>query len=184
MRDRIGVMDTVETATAPGTFDVLAFVQQTAYPTREVIVFTDVVAGDEYVRLSSGGVDASKADEHETKLTALEEKLAASSITFTLRGMPPGVVQDILGKYDSDDEKQSLEADNELAAHSIIAVTDAQGNKDTAEWNKEKVADLRKYIQGSEVGKLIAGVVEVNFTARLFDNAVDAGFSGRRTDVA
>jgi hypothetical protein len=182
-------MDTVEAAQAPETFDVLAFVEQTAYPTQRVVVFQDAKSADEYVKLVAERIELDKAGEDtaelDAKVTELGEKISASSIVFDLRGMPPGIVQEILKVPEGEDESlHELDRDNNLIAKTIIKVSNAKGAVDPSPVSAETVAKLRSFLKEGEFGKLVKAASEVNFNAMVFDQATDAGFSGRRTDVA
>lgn len=170
-------MSTVEeTLTNPGEIDVMSFLDGTEYPTREVVVFTDVKAADDYVRMNS----QEKVDD--TELEELEAKVRKSAIVFHLRGMAPGVVNELYTK--GGDEEPEADKENRLVTKTVFKVTNSEGVEDTHEFTEESVNKLRRYLKEGEFGKLIKGVIEVNFDANLFDRAVDAGFSSGRTDTA
>lgn len=188
-------MDTtaIETAQQPGTFDVLSFVEATAYPTETVVLFQNVDAADKYVklineRLELEGIEKKspadkKAIESLTvRIDELGEAIRQSSIVFDLQGMPPGVVQEILKRHETDEDDPN--SDNELIAKSIKTVRNAAGAVDPRVWTEEDVRKLREHLKEGEFGKLVKGVGAVNFNAMVFDQATDAGFSGRRADVA
>jgi len=185
-------MDTataIETAQAPGVFDVLAFVEETAYPTETVVVFQDVKSAQEYVKLVNERFEKDKNKEDTTELDAqiaeLGEKISKSSLIFELRGMPPGVVDNILNVPEGEDPAlREKERDNDLIAKSIVQVRNADGAVDPRVWDSNAVSKLRVFLKEGEFGKLIAGVSSVNFNAMVFDQATDAGFSGRGTDVS
>lgn len=189
-------MSTVEEAQAPDVFDVLAFVEGTAYPTEEVVLFQDVKSADEYIKLvkerdafelENAKKKGSRAVEI-TSLTArieeLGDKISASSIIVELRGMPPGVVNSIMEVPKGEDEElHSKDRDDELIARSILTVRNAKGVYDTRTWTGYDVTKLRDFLKEGEFGKLITATGSVNFNALVFTNATDAGFSGRSTDV-
>lgn len=194
-------MDTVEAlenAQSRGTFSVLAFIEQTAYPTTEVTVFQDVKSADEYIKAinkrheleqlssSDGSAEADLA-KHDEYVAELGAKLAASALIFELRGMPPGVTKAITdppGSSDDDSEELQRQRDNELIAKTIISVKNSKGEVDDHLWVAEDIQRLRDFLKEGEFGKLIKGVVEVNFNAAIFDQATDAGFSVAGIDVA
>lgn len=173
-------MNTVdEVVENPAEIDVLSFLDGAEYPTREVVVFTDVKSADEYVRLN--GADELDAAA-EAELTALETKVRASAIIFHLRGMAPGVVNELYTK--NGDEEPEAEKESRLVKATVYKVTNFEGVEDKHEFTEESVNKLRRYLKEGEFGKLVKGVIEVNFDANLFDRAVDAGFSGGRTNPA
>lgn len=186
-------MDTeqiIDEAQAPGAFDVLAFLEDTAYPVEKVTVFRDLTAAKEYKKL----VDERNADEkdllekdgpteRDEKINKLAEQITTSAMIFELRGMPPGIVNELIGG-DNETPEDAENKDNALVAKSIVSVTNSKGDKDSHVWTTEQVAQLRSRMIEGEFSKLIAGVASVNFNGAVFDQATDAGFSGRRTDLA
>lgn len=42
---------------------------------------------------------------------------------------------------------------------------------------------LKRYLKEGEYGKLVQGVIDVNFNASVFDQATDAGFLGGSSDM-
>lgn len=175
-------IEAVETAQAPGAFDVLAFVEGTAYPTTEVVIMQDVKSAAEYIKLVAKQADASEEvdDKLAEKLAELSEKLTASALVFDLRGMPPGRVENILKAPASGEDTPEKERDreHELVARTIIGVRNSKGERDGRVWQGEDVAKLREFVKEGEFGKLLTGVGEVNFNAMVFEEATDAGFSG------
>lgn len=180
-------MDIVETATAPTEFSVLSFVKDTAYPTGEVVIYTNVVAAKEIERLFAKRqlLETKNMDEAE-KLTPLIEAAVAEAektkLIFNLRGFPPGIIQQMMEQYNTDES--DTEADPHLVAKAIISVENAEGAKDGHLWTGDEVNELRGSITPGEWLKLLSAVADVLFNATIFDDAVDAGFLGRRPDVA
>lgn len=163
----------VETALDAGTFDVLAFVEKAAYPKKMVTVFRDAALAKEYVDLSSSDdtVDSERLEE-------LAVELKKSSLTFELRGYPPGIVQDIQKKHVTEEDPEGQAGDTELIAKAIVGVLDSEGRRDPRLWTPEDVAKLKNFLVEGEYIKLLGGVAEVIFNAAVFDRAADAGFSG------
>ena len=184
-------MDTVNPETIasnPGAIDVLAFLEQTNYPTREVVVFSDAKSADEYVQLKTlldpAGKDAEPVEptaEQEAELERLAAAVRKSSLIFSLRGMAPGVVNEIYGDAPKDDAESVLK-ENKLIAATVIGAKNSEGIADPRTWAIDDIDKLRRYLKEGEFGKLVKATIEVNFDANLFDGAVDAGFSGGRTE--
>lgn len=182
-------MNADDVTTNPGAVDVLALLEGSEYPSREVVLFTDPKSGDEYVKLVTRRNELDLiTDEGDTDLTAEQaelteqieqvgNKLRKSSLIFTLRGMAPGIVQDMYAGVEDGDAEAERAAEHKLIAHTIVGVKTGEGATDNQVWDAEKIGTLRKFLKEGEFGKLIKGVVEVNFDANLFDKAVDAGFS-------
>lgn len=184
---------TIDQAQTPGTFNVLSFVEGTAYPTSEVVVYQDAQSATELLRLNNKRkeleANAVSADEKidttdiDAEIEALSEKVKNSAIIFELRGLPPGIVQELYNPNEEDEEK-SLSAMDSLIAKTIVAARNASGARDAHLFTEEEVATLRRFLKEGEFGKLIKGVVDVNFNAVVFDQATDAGFLSRSTDLA
>jgi hypothetical protein len=190
----------ISQATSPDTFDVLSFIESTAYPVTDVVVFQAAKDATEYVALAQkrselevlkAGLKTNKTQydaeitDLTTRIVPLGESIAKSSIIFSLRGMPPGIVQEIV-KVPAGEEPElhDLDRDNNLIAKTIISVRNAAGVEDTRVWDADAVAKLRSFLKEGEFGKLAKGVGDVNFNAMVFDQATDAGFSGGSSNVA
>lgn len=186
-------MNADDVTTNPGAVDVLALLEGSEYPSREVVLFTDPKSGDEYVKLvtrrneldlratadAEGNSEDVSAEQAEltAQIEQVGNKLRKSSLIFTLRGMAPGIVQDMYAGVEDGDAEAERAAEHKLIAHTIVGVKTGEGATDNQVWDAEKIGTLRKFLKEGEFGKLIKGVVEVNFDANLFDKAVDAGFS-------
>lgn len=176
--------EAITNAQAPDTFDILSFVEGSAYPTLDVTVHTDAQAGAELVRLNKERIDqADPTPELDERVTALIERIKASALTFTLQGMAPGTVRELYSVEDDATDEEALKAENGLIASTIKYVTRADGARDNRVWDADAVAKLRIFLKEAEVGKLVKGMIDVNFNAAVFDDATDAGFLGGSADV-
>lgn len=175
----------IDNATSPESFDVLSFVEQTAYPTEFITLFTDVVSAREYSETKKALGDAEDSDtakKLEDKLTQLEEKLKLSSLTFKLRGFPPGIVNTLIEEHSTEDNPTG--ADAHVIAKAIVSVTAGNGNIDAHSWTPEEVIRFKDHIAEGQYLKLLGGVANVVFNSAVFDQVTDAGFSGGSTDMA
>lgn len=180
--------DVIDAAQAQDKFDVLSFVQGTAYPTEEVTIFRDVAAARELQKLNQERLDRDKRGEEsadlDVRIAELTDSIKKSSIVFELRGMPPGVVQDLYNMSEDMTEKDMEVQENKLIAGTIVGARNAEGVRDARVFDEDAVNILRRNLQGGEFGKLVQGVINVNFNAAVFDEATDAGFLSRSADVA
>lgn len=201
--------EAIDQAQSRGSFDVLAFIEETAYPTEKVVVFQDVASATEYVRLNDeraakeialakrkqpGEIPTipeepiveENTSELDAKIEELGEKIRKSSIVFELRGMAPGVLNDMLMAEDpdNDNDKAAQKREDNVLAATIVGVENHEGIKDTRVWDAESINALRRNLKEGEFGKLVTAVARVNFNAAVFDQATDAGFSGRGSDLA
>jgi hypothetical protein len=173
------VATTIEQAQTPENFDVFAFLNETVYPTEDVTIYRDVISARKWTELKKAQ-DASndeKGVDNSDELATLTEKIKASGMTFTLRGLPPYEVEALVGD-DAPKGDYEFFQDHVLIAKSIVGVKDAKGNPDRRTWTHEDISKLRGLITAGEFGKLVAGAANVNFTAAVFNQATDAGFPG------
>jgi hypothetical protein len=144
-----------------------------------------------------GGDDPMDTSDIEAELETLQvkidewiEKIDGSELTFELQGMPPKIVDTITKKHfvdpkaDYTNTTEEEERDYELIGKSIICVTNAEGDEDRTPFDTDRVKELRGKLLTEEYHKIVAGVAHVNLNGALFDQATDASFLGRRTDVA
>lgn len=180
-------LDAITEAQAPDNFDVLSFIEGTAYPTERVTVYTAAKAATDLLALNNqrlindknGVVD----DKLDVQINDLTETVKKSALTFELRGMPPGLVRDIYNVSDEDSAEQQADAEHRLVANTITGVKNAANQSDSRVWDAEAVKALSRFLKEAEYAKLVKGVIDVNFNASVFDQATDAGFLGGSTDV-
>lgn len=176
----------IESAQAQDTFDVLSFISGTAYPTARVVLFGDIVSAKKLKDISAARIQAEletgepQDDESVNKqIEELSESVRKSSMIVDLRGMPPGIVREIV---ETDNEDVSI--DNEIVAKTIVRVSNHTGASDDRLWDADAVRELRRYLNEGEFAKLVRAVMEVNFNTAVFDEATDAGFLSRDPDLA
>ena len=180
----------IDQAQAQGTFDVLSFIEGTAYPVQRVTLFTDARSAAELLEANQErlkketGPEAFDPTELDAKVAELTEKVQASVINFELRGMPPGIVEEIYPADEEQDRKVLTARENKLIAHTIVKVSNHAGVVDARVWDEEAVAKLRSFLKEGEFAKLATAVASVNFNAVVFDQATDAGFLSRGSDLA
>lgn len=187
----------MSTALDEKTFDVLAFVANTAYPTETVTVYTDAETAHElakivqerkrFEKIAAKNPDAevqpsTDVSEHEV---ALRQKLDASALQFTLRGLSPKALDElrddlIPDNFDSLPEKEKQELSQKqtvtILTRCITEARSATGDVDR-QWTVEKVEALFGYLNAGESLKLVEAMSKVNFNVGVFNDAVDAGFS-------
>lgn len=178
-------MSTANTPLDPDEFDIIAFIEGSNYPEKEVTVYTDGKAALELRELKNS-VENSDGKREEK----LREQIKKSALTFTLRGLAPKKIEMLMSRMtinskDISDEERSkrfMESTDALTAATIVKVVTADGRQDARSWDQERATSLRGVLVSSEYEKLAEGVAAVNFDAQLFDETVDAGFSGGRAE--
>lgn len=197
----ISVEESVAEATSEETFDVIEFVKGANTPETKVSIYTDADAAmkilefladedaekvnvDEY-SLGDALPDEDKLQLSEEELTALHERLLASELIFTLKGLAPAALKalenhlkattDYTENGDTPEYDKAL--DSHLVAKSIVGVQRRNGAKSTTKWTPEKVEALMEELYASEKNKLFVGVGSINYVGAVFDQAVSADFS-------
>lgn len=177
----------VTEATAPGKFDVLSAAKGRSYPQDIVDVYTDAEAAYQ-VNVLGRKIANHRTDDDElaalvAEQDALKETVKASVLTFRLRGINPGMIQSIVAQADAkypavtDVGTHNEWSNFSITAAHIVDVTDAAGNVDDHKWTVEEVYTLREYLPDSEFDKINDLVVNLSFSAQLFDASVNADFS-------
>jgi hypothetical protein len=184
-------IDAITEAQAPGAFDVLSFIEGTAYPNEKVTVYTDALSATELLKANQDRLkmdespDTQDYTEINARIEELSEKVKKSVLTFELRGLPPGLVEELYNVPEGETDSEKIRSsENKLIANTIVAVTNVEGARDARVWDEAAVEKFRRYLKEGEFGKLVRGVVNVNFNAAVFDQATDAGFLGGSPDVA
>lgn len=177
----------IDQAQAQGTFDVLDFISGTAYPTQTVTLFTDAKAATDLLLANEERKTKElegPTDDLDGLIETLTAKVQASVITFELRGMPPGIVEEIYPADEESDPTVLKGRENKLIAHTIVRVKNHAGVTDARVWDEDAVQKLRTFLKEGEFAKLTTAVAGVNFNAIVFDQATDAGFLSRGSDLA
>lgn len=202
--------DVVEAAKAPGVFKLENFLSGIAYPEESITLFTDSRSMNTLVlvrekldeiekrnaikkgkpRTVAGNDSLEEVNELTKQVEELDAKVAASGITFQLRGMAPKVVEEISAKHFIDKDKdysgteEEIARDDELICRSIVSITDAQGNVNEDVVTAETIKALRGAVTRGEYSNFVAAIARVNLNGALFDQATDASFLSGRTHVA
>lgn len=182
--------DAVTQAQSQETFDVLSFIEGTAYPVETVTIYTDALSADQLLKANQERLELDDRPEAidytdiDSRIEELTEKVKKSALKFSLRGLPPGLVQEIYNISEDASDSEARAAENKLIASTIVSVENATGAKDSRLWDEDAVEAFRKYLKEGEFAKVVKSVVNVNFNAAVFDQATDAGFLSRGSDVA
>jgi hypothetical protein len=151
------------------------------------------VGDDGYAVTSNAEIEAMQAS-FESKINALLDELKDSALHIELRGMAPEIVDIITEKYFTDKSKdysgspEENDRDHELIAKSIIKISDANGNVAAPAsgnvYDTDDVERLHGRLLAFEYYKIVQATAKVNLNAALFDQATDASFLGRGSDLA
>lgn len=161
------------------TFNVLDFIEGIEYPEEFISVLTDAKAAKAYAALVKERGDRTEGTEEiDAKIEEVGNKLTASALTFKLRGIEPGKVEEIIAANTVEGDETS--ADPYLVAATIVTVETSDGTADEHTWTVDDVKKLKSKLPATEYSNLMGGVARVLFDAQVFDQAVDAGFPGRR----
>ena len=168
------------------TFDLIAFVEGSSYPTKTVTVYTNVAAMNAVADIraeiaeADNTIDIPAQQERESRLDAAKADVEASAINFELQGMPYAEAQEIANIFTDTGATESELFD--LIIATLKKVTDANGAVASLP-SKEQLEKLHKKLAPLEFNKLLEGAIEVNFSAAKYESEVDAGFPGGAADT-
>lgn len=184
---------TAEGLLEKGTFDLIATIKGSNYPTKDVTIATDLRAmhlrdllEKELNGLTDYSKDAEKVAELEARVAELEQVIKDSSLTFHLEGLPPHIVEETedevdaeikAGKVPGGDEERNVRLSDAFMAKHIKGVTRvSDGAKDTKVFEAEDIKAFRQFVPFEAWKKIRVAMDELTFAAAYFDGAVSADF--------
>ena len=204
--------DKIEEATAPGVFSLTDFLAGASYPEEVVTVYLNAYAVNELIKANAQRKEltdkfANKKpavrtiaernpelglEELDKKIADLNDQVADSGLTFTFRGHSPEFVDALTERVMPTGEGQTYARyspeeelrDRELIVASLVSIVDSKGNVSTGQFTEANVTALEKTLLPGEFSKIIMAVANANMNGQLFEQAVDAPFRSRRSDVA
>jgi hypothetical protein len=177
------VLNLVEEAQQPGTFNLGDFVKGRGYPQDSVEIYVDVESAYELSKLNEKLINVTETEESE-KLEAeakvLSDKILASKLTFKMRGIDQKQVEIIedqsKGKFKEDDVAWVLDYMCELVAANIVSVTDATGKVDERIFTGKDAEELRSYLSSEAWEKIVSTMQKLTLATGYFKGLTDAGF--------
>ena len=177
------------------TFDLMAFVNGSSYPTATVTVYTNVAAlkanadlqarieplDENFLPIESQMLKGKELEEALAEQAKIQEAIEASGLNFTFQGMPFRMAQEVADIFS--DTGATHEEIIKLIAHSVTGVTDASGAVATTP-NEAQLEVMHKRFSPGEFQKLMTTAVEVSFAAAQYESDTDAGFPSGSADVA
>jgi len=177
------VLDLVEDAQKPGKFNLGEFVKGRGYPQDTVEVYVDVESAYELSKLNDKLVqttDTKESEKLEAEAKILSDKILASKLTFSMRGIDQKQVENIEDKskkkFDDNDSDWIIDYMCELVAANIVSVTDATGKVDERVFTGEDVEELRSYLSSEAWEKIVATMQKLTLATGYFKGLTDAGF--------
>lgn len=171
-------------AVSKGKFSVLEVAKGRGYPQDIVDVYTDHETAFKVHRLEqkiADERDGAKVNALDEERKALKEKVKESILTFHMRGIGQGLVDDLQKqaneKFQDGSETEKVTWLNNLyLAQHIISVTNADDEVDDHRWTSEEIADLKRDLPPESFEKLINLMLDLTFAAKYFDEVVSADF--------
>ena len=182
---------TAEGLLEKGTFDLIATIKGSNYPTKDVTIATDLRAmhlrdllEKELNGLTDYSKDAEKVAELEARVAELEQVIKDSSLTFHLEGLPPHIVEETEDEVDAEvkagkvaEEDRNVRLSDAFMAKHIKSVTRvSDGAKDTKVFEAEDIKAFRQFVPFEAWKKIRLAMDELTFAAAYFDAAVSADF--------
>ena len=182
---------TAEGLLEKGTFDLIATIKGSNYPTKDVTIATDLRAmhlrdllEKELNGLTDYSKDAEKVAELEARVAELEQVIKDSSLTFHLEGLPPHIVEETEDEVDAEvkagkvaEEDRNVRLSDAFMAKHIKGVTRvSDGAKDTKVFEAEDIKAFRQFVPFEAWKKIRLAMDELTLAAAYFDAAVSADF--------
>lgn len=172
-------------AVSKGKFSVLEVAKGRGYPQDIVDVYTDHETAFKVHRLEqqiANERDGHKVNALDEERKALADKVKESILTFHMRGIGQGLIDDLqkqanakFTEPDQEAEKVTWLNNLYLAMH-IVSVTNAEDDVDDHRWTSEEIADLKRDLPPESFEKLINLMFDLTFAAKYFDEVVSADF--------
>jgi len=184
-------LELVKEAQSQGTFNLSEVIKGRGYPQKDVTIYTDVDSAFKLIELEkkmSAITDLKSAEDFkalEAEANALAEKVQASRLIFSMRGVSQGVVEAVEAKASElypDNEDGERETDwykyymSSLIAHNIVRVTDANGNVDERVFTYEDLEGVRAMIPADSWSILVTTMQQLTLAGGFFKGLTDAGF--------
>jgi len=184
-------IEMVKEARKPGNFNLIDTIKGRAYPEREVSVYTNADAAFKLVELDEemskvADKDLERYNALEAQAQKIAEELQKSKLTFLMRGVGQGVIEEItdranvLYKKPEDDDHDSegwfrfyVTA---LIAANIVRVTDAEGNVHEKQLNIDEMMEIRNNLPADAWSVLINTMQKLTLASGYFKGLTDAGF--------
>jgi len=172
-------------------FSLTNALKRRGFPEEDVVVYLDEDAAHELVELNRAmtaiAQNENKSDETLEQYNALElladamaDRLRDSALTFHLRGISPGHIEQIrknvVKEHGEDSENGSEIVAREWVAAHIVHVTDAEGNRDERLFTADDAEQLEYLLPTSEYQKIDKAVSNLSFRSAYIEQATDAGF--------
>lgn len=185
------VISLVEEAQKKGKFNLVDAIKGRAFPEKSVDVYIDANSAFQLEQTRNrmneiGGLENKEEfDRLEAQANALVQKIKDSRITFTMRGVGQGIVEEAMKAadtaYPEEDEYGSSPEWTKyylcyLIAKNIVKVADADGNEDESEFTVDDLLILRETIPVDSWGVLIETMQQLTLAGSYFGAVTDAGF--------
>lgn len=177
---------TVGEAVEPGTFDLVAALEGTSYPTTTVPIYLNIKAvadfhalEEEAATLSDSEEDTARNDEILVEQATLRENILNSMLNIDMIGVPRSVIKAIGKKVEATEKDKSLvneKVNRKLLARSITKISNRTGQ--VAEVSEEAVDALIEKMTEEVYGKFIDAMWKLSFESMRYETTVtDPNFS-------
>jgi len=185
------VVDMVQEAQKPSTFNLADVIKERGYPSKEVTIYTDAEAAFQLVEIEDKMNNITEAGEEYSKLEKqadeLAERVRSSQLTFLMRGVGQGVVERVSEKADKLYKKKDVpeeEYSNDwfkyyvtsLVAENVVKVTDSEGNVDESHFDYDQMLEIRNSLPADSWGLLVSTMQKLTLASGYFKGLTDAGF--------
>lgn len=187
------VISLVEEAQKKGKFSLADAIKGRAFPEKTVDVYIDANSA---FKLEAVNEELKELGSSNPEQVAILEKLAddlvaeimKSKLTFHMRGVGQGVVEDASNAADAKFPTEDEDGNNPewakyyiayLIASNVYKVVDADGNEDTTTYTVDDMLELRSVMPIDSWGVLVETMQQLTLATSYFTAVSDAGFLQR-----
>lgn len=182
------IVDLANEAQKRGKFSLADAIKGRAFPEASVDIYVDGASAYEFtvVKEAAAKLDAS-SPEHDAALLKMEElssKIKESKLTFHMRGVGQGKVEEVIKAADAK-YPEKAEGDNtewlkfylcSLIASNITKVSNIAGEEDESQFSVEDVIAIRDSIPIDSWEVLVDTMQKLTLASSYFESVTDSGF--------
>lgn len=179
-------LELVKEAQKQGTFNLAAVIKGRGYPSKDVTIYTDVDSAFKLIAIEEKLKSLSEPDaDLEAEANGLAQLVQDSKLTFHMRGVSQGVVEEVTNSANSlyPEDETGQRADDwykyytvRLVAENVLKVTDANDNVDEHVFTYEEMLEIRNNIPVDSWQIIVSTMQQLTLAGGYFKGLTDAGF--------
>lgn len=186
------VLKLVDKAQSKGVFNITDFAKGRGYPEDSVTTYIDVESAYELSKINkkiANSFDDDEINALSAKADELAAKVAASKVTFYMRGVNEGTINGVSDECDKlypvttdalgqvhQDPRWNRDFTAGLVASNLIKIEDANGNFDERVFTIADVNEMHDYLPREAWALVVEKMQQLTLAGTYFEGLTDAGF--------